>query len=83
MLCFFCSIPVIGGNNVYVRVSVSGECKNKDSVLETLKNKVMLYCNNHDVLFLKKRIVESNWPVILMGQPLQCNKGKDSFPPLS
>ena len=40
---FFCSVSVIGGKNVYVRLSVSGECKDHDSVWETLENEVMLY----------------------------------------
>ena len=39
--CLFCSDPVIGENNAYVRLIVSGECKDKDSVWETLENKVL------------------------------------------
>lgn len=63
-LYLFCSVPVIGGNDVYVRLSVSGECKDKDSVWGTLENEVLLYCNNHNVLFFKQRIImESDWPI--------------------
>ena len=40
MLSLFCLFTVIGGVNVYLRLSVSEECDNKDSVWETLKKEV-------------------------------------------
>lgn len=54
-LYLFCSDPGIARNNAYVRLSVSGECKDKDSVWETLENEVLLYCNNHNVLSFKTK----------------------------
>ena len=37
----FCLFTVIGGKNVYLRLSVSGECGNKTSVWETLQKEVL------------------------------------------
>ena len=41
MLSVFCLFTVIGGKNVYLRLSVSGECDNKDSVREILQKEVL------------------------------------------
>ena len=41
MLSLFCLFTVIGGENVYLRLSVSEECGNKDSVWGTLKKEVL------------------------------------------
>ena len=41
MLSLFCLFTVIGGKNVYLRLSVSGNCDNKDSVWEILQKEVL------------------------------------------
>lgn len=39
-ILFFFFFTVIGGKNVYLRLSVNGECDNKASIWETLKKEV-------------------------------------------
>ena len=39
-LSFFCFLTVIGGYNIYVKMSISGECSRKDAVWETLEKEV-------------------------------------------
>ena len=43
-LCVFCFVffTVIGGKSIYVRLSVSGECYNNDSVWKKLQEEVLL-----------------------------------------
>ena len=41
MWSLFCLFTVIGGKNVYLRLSVSGNCDNKDSVWEILQEEVL------------------------------------------
>ena len=41
MLSLLCLFTVIGGENVYLSLSVSGECDDKDSVWKTLLKEVL------------------------------------------
>ena len=41
MLSLFCHFTVIGGKNVFLRLSLSGECENKDSVWKILQKEVL------------------------------------------
>ena len=41
MLYLFCLFAVIGGKNVYLRLNMTGECDNKDSVWEMLQKEVL------------------------------------------
>ena len=41
MLSLFCLFTVIGGKNIYLRLSVSEECDNKDFVWEMLQKEVL------------------------------------------
>ena len=41
MLSFLCLFTVIGGKNVYLRVSLTGECDSKDSLWEMLQKEVL------------------------------------------
>ena len=40
LLSAICLLTVIGGKNVYLRLNMTGECDNEDSVWENLQNKV-------------------------------------------
>ena len=55
----FCLVSVIGGENVYLRLSVSGECDNKDSVWKILQKEV-LYSVVLRVFNLGKNFVRKN-----------------------
>lgn len=50
-----------------MRLSVCGECKDKDSIWATLENKVThCYSVTITIFFsLKQRIVDSDWPILL------------------
>ena len=41
MLSLFCLVSVIGGKNVYLRLSVSEECDNEDSIWKILQKEVL------------------------------------------
>ena len=45
-MSLFCLFTVIGGKNVYLSLSVSGECDNKDSVWKILQKEVLHYYYN-------------------------------------
>ena len=45
MLTLFNLFTVIGGKNIYLRLSVSGDCDDKDSVWERLQEEVLSYYN--------------------------------------
>lgn len=55
--CLCCLFTVIGGNNVYLRLSVSGKCDDKDFIWRKLQKEV-LYSVVLRIFKLRKRLLQ-------------------------
>ena len=83
--CLYSVFSVVGGKNIYLRLSVSGKCDNKDSVWEMLQKEV-LYSVALRVFNLGKNCVRKN-KIMVAGVVMRdgdtwggCGRG---FPPLA